>query len=87
MSEEKIGEVVGYFSKIGVAAIKVTNGNLHTGDTIHIKGHTTDFQQKVGSMQLEHKEVEVAKPGDDVGIKVNEKTRDHDTVYKIPASD
>jgi len=87
MNEEKIGEIVDYFGKIGVAAIKITNGSLHVGDTIHIKGHTTDFQQKVESMQVEHKDVETANPGDDIGIKVSEKARDKDTVYKVSSLD
>jgi translation elongation factor EF-1alpha len=82
MSEEKVGIVKDYFAKIGVAGIDIT-GNLKVGDTIHVKGHTTDFEQVVESMQIEHQQVEAAKPGDAVGIKVNERCRDGDSVYKV----
>ncbi len=83
MKEERIGEVAHYFSKIGVAAIKITSGSLSVGDTIHIKGHTTDFQQRVDSIQIEHASVEEANPGDDIGIKVTERAREGDQVYKV----
>ncbi|MCM8818636.1 MAG: EF-Tu/IF-2/RF-3 family GTPase [Candidatus Omnitrophica bacterium] len=85
MKEIEIGKVVHYYTKIGVAAIKVISGELRKGDEIHIKGHTTDFSQKVESMQKEHKEIEVALPGDDIGIKVNEHAREGDIVYKVLA--
>lgn len=83
MPEEEIGKVVGYFSKIGVAAIDITQGSLKVGDKIHIKGHTTDFEQDVDSIQIEHQNVPEAKPGDSIGIKVKDKVRDHDIVYKV----
>ena len=54
MAEEKIGVVTHYFGKIGVAAIELTDGMLRVGDTIHVKGHTSDFTQTVDSMQMEH---------------------------------
>jgi translation elongation factor EF-1alpha len=82
MKEEKIGIVSHYFSKIGVAAL-VLEGNLAVGDTIHIKGHTTDFAQKLESIQIENKNIEHAKKGDDVAIKVKEHAREHDVVYKV----
>ena len=83
MKEKKIGEVVHYFSKIGVAAIKVTSGSLSVGDTIHIRGHTTDFQQRIDSIQIEHVSVQKADPGDDIGIKVTERVREGDQVYTV----
>lgn len=83
MPEEKIGRVTDYFAKIGVAAIEVTDGVLRVGDTIHIKGHTTDFQQVVDSMQIEKQPVQEAGPGQLVGIKVRDRVRDHDVVYKV----
>jgi len=82
MKEERIGIVSHYFSKIGVAAV-VLEGELALGDTIHIKGHTTDFAQKIESIQIENKNVEHAKKGDDVAIKVKEHVREHDVVYKV----
>lgn len=85
MEEEKIGFVSNYFSKISVAAIEITNGTLSVGDTLHFLGHTTDFESRVNSMQIEHKSVTEAKKGDSVGVKVSEKARRGDKVYKIVA--
>lgn len=82
MPEENVGIVKDYFAKVGVAGIDVT-GHLKVGDTIHIKGHTSDFEQVVESMQIEHDQVEEAKAGDAIGIKVSERCRDGDTVYKV----
>jgi len=83
MPEEEIGKVTDYFHKIEVAAIDITQGTLSVGDTIHIKGHTTDFTQVVESMQIEHENVQTAKAGDSIGIKVKDHVRDHDQVYKV----
>jgi translation elongation factor EF-1alpha len=82
MPEEKIGVVTHYFGKAMVAAIDIT-GELHVGDRIHVHGHTTDFEQQVESMQVEHAGVEKAGPGDSVGIKVVEYARVGDIVYKV----
>ena len=79
--EKSIGKVSSYFSHIEVAAIDLT-GKLKVGDTIRIKGNTTDFTQEVGSMQVEHKQVKEAGKGDSVGIKVDDKVRVNDLVYK-----
>ncbi len=83
MAEQKIGIITHYFGKIGVAALKITDGELRVGDMIRIKGHTSDFTQTVESMQVEHQSVEVARTGDEVGLKTAEYTREHDTVYKV----
>ena len=80
--EKKIGEVDDYFAHVGVAAL-VLKGDLLVTDTIHIKGHTTDLTQLVGSMQIDHKTVEKAKKKDSVGIKVKDRVRKGDTVYKV----
>lgn len=83
MAEEKeVGRVSSYFSHAGVAAIKLSN-KLSVGDRVHIKGNTTDFEVSVGSMQIEKKSVDEAKKGDHIGIKVPEKVRSGDKVYKI----
>lgn len=82
MPEERVGIVNDYFARIGVAGIDL-EGPLRVGDTIHIKGHTTDLEQVVESMQIEHEQVEEAKAGDSVGIKVNDRCRDGDIVYKV----
>ena len=84
MAEEKrIGVVTHYFGKITVAILKIEEEGLKIGDTIHFKGHTSDFTQKVESMELEHKVVQEAKVGDPIGIKVSEHTREGDVVYKV----
>jgi putative protease len=84
MVEEKIGIVEHFFNKVSVAAIKITNGELKIGDTIHIVGAHTDFTQKIDSMEINRNPVETVKVGDDVGIKVKDRVREHDVVYKIP---
>jgi putative protease len=84
MVEEKIGVVEHFFTNVSVAAIKITDGNLKIGDTIHIVGATTNFKQKIESMEINRKPVDLVNPGDDVGIKVKDKVREHDIVYKIP---
>jgi len=80
--EEEVGRVRDYFARIGVAGIDLS-GKLKVGDTIHIKGHTTDLQQVVESMQIEHENVQEAGPGDSVGIKVMDRCRNGDHVYKV----
>ena len=82
MKEKPIGRVESYFSSIGVAAIKL-DAPLKKGDKIHIKGHTTDFEQAIGSMQLNRKDIKEAKKGDSIGIKVDDKVRPNDVVYKM----
>lgn len=83
MAEEKIGEVIHYWTKIRVAGIRMTNGELRVGDTIHITGHTSDFTQQVDSMQVDNESVEVAKAGDDVGVRTADYCREHDDVLKV----
>lgn len=83
MSEAKVGYVKDYFAKVGVAAIELTDGRLAVGDTIHIKGHTTELTQRVDSIQLEHQALEHAEPGQLIGIKVRERVRQHDQVFKV----
>ena len=82
MEEMQVGKVTHYFSKIGVAVIEVTDGSIKVGDELHIKGHTSDFKQKVSSMQIEHEKVEMAEPKQSIGLKVNEPVRANDLVYK-----
>ncbi len=83
MEEVAIGTVEKYFGKIGVAAIRITSGEMNVGDRIHIKGHSSDFEQSVESMQVEHASVQKAGPGTDVGIKVKEKVHEKDTVFLV----
>jgi hypothetical protein len=79
--EREVGKVVGYFGKVGVAAVEAT-AEFAAGETLHFKGHTTDFSVTIVSMQVDGKAVEKAGPGDKVGIKVPAKTREGDKVYR-----
>ncbi len=83
MEEKEIGKVIHYFGHVEVGIIEITEGELKLGDKIAIRGHTTDFEQKVESIQVEHQDVETAGKGDVIGIKVKEKVRQHDAVYRI----
>ena len=83
MPEMKVGYVKEYFAKVGVAAIEITEGHLVVGDTIHIKGHTTELTQRVDSIQIEHQSLQRAEPGQLVGVKIRERVRPHDQVFKV----
>lgn len=80
VKEKEVGKVFTYFARIGVAGIEV-NGKMKVGDTIHIKGATTDFEQKVDSIQIENKDVKEAKAKDSIGIKVKDRVRPGDKVF------
>jgi len=82
MSEEIIGKVSDFFAHPVVAGIELTAA-LRVGDKIHVKGHTTDLEMTVGSMQISNAQVTEAKAGDSVGVKVSEPVRSGDSVYKI----
>ena len=82
MPEEVVGKVTDFFAKPVVAGIELTTV-LKLGDKIHIKGHTTDLELIVDSMQINNVDVEQAKAGDLIGIKVSERVRRGDTVYKV----
>jgi putative protease len=81
--EEKVGEVEHYFTNISVAAIKITDGSLQVGDTIHIVGATTDFSQPIRSMEINQASVEEVSTGDEVGIKTTQRVREGDAVYRV----
>lgn len=84
MAEEKklVGKVTHYFSKINVAVVEL-NGTLKVGEEISIEGAATNITQKVDSMQIEHKNVSQAKKGESVGMKVADKVREGDMVFKV----
>lgn len=84
MEEKLIGKIIHYYGHLGVGIIQLSD-ILKVGDTVHIKGHTSDFTQPVLSIQIEHASVKEAEAGDSVGIKINEKVHEHDLVYKVIA--
>ena len=79
---KEIGEVLHYYGHIQVAVVRLSDA-LKTGDKIKIKGHTTNFEQNVGSMQVDHNQIETAEKGQEIGMKVNDKVREADKVYKV----
>ncbi len=82
MPEEEVGKVSDFFARPVVAGIELT-GRLKVGDKIHISGHTTDMELIVDSMQINNVNVQEAKAGDSVGIKVTDRVRRGDTIYKV----
>jgi selenocysteine-specific translation elongation factor len=82
MPEEAVGKVSDFFSRPVVAGVEMI-GTLKVGDKIHITGHTTDIEMVINSMQINNADVTDAKPGDSVGIKVPDRVRRGDTVYKV----
>lgn len=82
MAEKLIGKITHYFDKIGVAIVELS-GVLAIGDRIHIKGASTDLEQEVASMQVDHKNVSKAKKGDLVGLKVDQKVKEGDEIFSV----
>ena len=82
MEEKLIGKVTHYYGHLSVGIIELSDA-LKVGDKIHIKGHTADFSQQVSTMQIEHADVQEGKAGDVVGVKVEQKVHEHDSVYKV----
>ena len=80
---ERIGIVTHYYGNVSVAVIKLESASLRVGDTIHIRGHTSDFSQRVESLQIGHAPVSEVGPNDDFGLKVIAHVREHDIVYKV----
>ncbi len=83
MADIKVGVVKNYFAQPSVAAIEVTQGEFQVGDVIWFKGHTTDFQQEVKSIQEEKETISKAVKGQLVGVQVKERVRTNDLVYKV----
>lgn len=79
---KEIGKITHFFSKINVAVVEL-KATLSVGDKIRVQGPSTDFEQAVESMQIEHENVKTAKAGQSVGLKINDRVREHDIVYKV----
>ncbi len=83
MPEEQVAIIVKFFAKPSVAALEITGGGIKVGDLLRYKGHTTDFTEQVTSMEVDNQSIEEAKVGDLVGLKVKERVRENDKVYKV----
>ena len=83
MPEEQVAVIVKFFSKPSVAALQITKGVIKVGDVLRYQGHTTDFTEEIKTMEIDNQAVEVAKAGDLVGIKVKERVRENDKVFKV----
>lgn len=79
---ERVGVVTHYFSHLAVAIVQLETGSVRAGDVVHIKGHTSDFTQRVESMEIDHVHVSEVRPGQSFGLRVKEHAREHDVVYK-----
>jgi translation initiation factor IF-2 len=82
MSGKRVGKVTHFFDHLSVAVLEL-EGRVRVGDSLHFLGHSTDFKQEVTSLQIEHKSVEEAKPGEDVAIKVTQRVHPNDAVFQI----
>ena len=83
VSVEEVGVITHYFPHVEAAVVKMTRGTLSLGDTIIVNGHTTDFKTIVKTMQLEHTSIDIASVGQEIGMGVKAKVREHDVVYKL----
>ena len=83
LERKKVGEVFHFYTKIGVAAIRVTDDGIAIGDTVQIQGPSTNLEQTVEALQIEHALVSRAGPGQEVGMKVRDRVREKDFVYKL----
>jgi len=79
----RIGVITHYFGRVGAGVISLESGELRVGDTIHVRGHTTDFYQRVNRIEIDHTQVEVAKPGQSAGVEITQRVREHDEVFKV----
>lgn len=80
--EEKVGKVIHYYTDIQVAIVKLEK-RVELGDKVQFRGHTTDFEQTIDSMEIEHEKVEVGEKGQEIGLKVKKRVREGDHMYKI----
>lgn len=82
MPEEKVGDVTHFFTGLSVGIVDLS-GDLEVGDRIHFKGATTDFEQTIESMEIDHEQVEEAGSGDKIGVKVEQRVRGGDEAFKV----
>jgi putative protease len=79
----RIGLITHYYPHVNAGIVRIESGELRVGDTIHVRGHTTDYYQRVDRIEVDHQPVEVARAGQEVGIHVSQRVREHDEVTKV----
>lgn len=82
MADVKVGKITHYYDKIGVAVVEITKP-LKVGDTIKISGHDKEFTQTISSMQIEHKQIDQAKKGQVIGLKIDQPVKENDEVFMV----
>lgn len=82
MSGTRVGKISHYFDHINVAVLTLTEA-IHVGETLHFLGHSTDFRQEITSLEIEHKAVETARPGEDVAMKVTQRVHPNDAIFRV----
>jgi hypothetical protein len=80
---ELVGRITHYFAHVNAGVIALERGELRLGDTVHIRGHTTDFYHRLEHMEVDHRPIELARGGQSVGIQVPQRVREHDQVFKV----
>ena len=80
---ERIGRVTHFFARVGAGIVALEQGELRVGDTVHFRGQTTDFYQRIDHMEIDHQPVEHAGPGQEVGIQVSQRVRENDEVFRV----
>jgi putative protease len=80
---QRIGVVTHYYPHVHACVVAMEEGELRVGDTVHIRGHTTDYYQRVDRIELDHRELDAAMPGQAVGLHVAQRVREHDVVYRL----
>jgi translation initiation factor IF-2 len=79
----RIGHVVHYYDHAGAGVISLSDGELRVGDTIHVRGHTTDFYQRVERLERDHEPVQVARVGEEVAVQVSQRVREGDELFVL----
>ena len=85
ITEKRVGSVVHFYNRLNVAVVKLDQGSLQVGDSVHFRGHTTDFHQRIDSMEIDHKAIQMAGQGQEFGLKVSGPVRENDSVLKPSA--
>jgi putative protease len=81
----RVGLITHYYPHVDAGIVRIERGEIKVGDTLHVRGHTTDFYQRVDRMELDRQPVQSARAGQEVGIHMSQRVRDHDEVFLVPS--